>query len=76
VSITSPIPDEQGSVHTAVGQECFLCGGGLHDPAVFWMGATAEVYFHPDCVVDLAVRMFRDVHEIRTPGYYTRRGLR
>jgi hypothetical protein len=76
VSITSPIPDAHGVAHTATGQCCFLCGRELHDPAVFWMGATAEVYLHADCVPDLAVRMFRDVHEIRNPEYYGRRGLR
>jgi hypothetical protein len=68
VSITSPI-------HTAIGLRCFLCGGELHDPAVFWMGVTAEIYLHTDCVLDLAVRGFRDVHEIRNPDYYSRRRL-
>jgi hypothetical protein len=76
VSITSPVPDEQGIAHTAVGRECFLCGDTLHDPAVFWMGTTSEIYLHADCVLDLAIRTFRDVHEIRNPTYYTRRGLR
>jgi len=76
VSITSPIPDEQGVVHTAIGQLCFLCEGELHDPAVYWSGTDVGIYLHPDCVLDLAVRMFRDVHEIRTPAYYARRGLR
>jgi hypothetical protein len=76
VSITSPIPDQEGIVHTALGQTCFLCGSELHDPSVFWMGTTAEIYLHAECVPDLAVRMSRDVHEIRNPAYYTRRGLR
>lgn len=69
MSITSPVPDEQGIAHTAVGQRCFLCGKNLRDPAVYWMGATGEIYLHADCVPDLAVRMFRDVHAIRKPDY-------
>ena len=76
MSITSPVHDPaSGVAHTAVGQDCFLCGDRLSDPAVHWMGATGHIYLHPDCVLDLAVRMSRDVHEIRKPDYYRRRGL-
>ena len=56
VSITSSEPNAHGIVHTATGQSCFLCGAELHDPAVFWNGETADIYLHPACVVDLAVR--------------------
>ena len=73
MSITSPVPDAQGVAHTAVGQICFLCGELLHDPAVCWLGSTGAIYLHADCVPDLAIKMFRDVHELRQPGYYRRR---
>lgn len=73
MSITSPVPDEQGIAHSAVGMTCFLCGESLHDPAVFWMGVTGELYLHPACVLDLFVCLCRDLHEIRKPDYYKRR---
>lgn len=75
MSITSPFPDEQGLVNSAIGHSCFFCHTLLDDPAVCWSGADADIYLHPDCVPDLAVRMFRDVHEIRNSAYYRRRGL-
>jgi hypothetical protein len=76
VSLTSPIPDENGIAFTAVGRECLYCSGALSDPAVYWMGHGGEVYLHPACVTALAVRLFRDVHEVEKPTYYIRRGLR
>jgi hypothetical protein len=72
VSLTSPVPDEQGVAHTAIGKTCFYCGQALSDPAVFWMGHDAELYLHPACVTDLFVRLARDVHEIACPDYYRR----
>ena len=73
MSLTSPIPSEQGIVHTAVGQNCLVCGQGIHgDPAMFWMGATAEFYLHPACWPDFAAAMFRDYHEFTHPDFYRR----
>lgn len=72
MSVTSPIPDENGIAWTAVGHDCFLCSKPLRDPAVHWMGATAEIFLHPECVKDLAVRLFCDLHEIECPDYYER----
>jgi hypothetical protein len=73
VSLTSPVPDPgTGIVFTAVGQVCFYCGELLSDPAVHWSGFTAEVYLHPQCVVALAVRLGRDLHELAAPAYYAR----
>jgi hypothetical protein len=65
VSLTSPIPDEQGIAHTAAGAECFLCGRVLRDPAVFWMGATTDIYLHPHCVTEFAIALFRDLSELK-----------
>ena len=61
-------PDRHGrrvDGHTALGEHCFLCGQALADPAVHWMGATAELYLHPDCVTELAIAMFRDLSELK-----------
>lgn len=70
--ITSSVPDSQGIVFTAIAQTCFLCGQALSDPAVYWMGATGEIYLHPGCGTDLLVRLARDVHEITNPAFYRR----
>jgi hypothetical protein len=70
VSVTSPVPDENGIVWTAIGHACFLCHRPLSDPAVHWMGADAEIFLHPACTTDLAVRLFRDLHEIECPDHY------
>jgi hypothetical protein len=66
--LTSPIPTDMGggwAAHTALGEDCFLCGQALADPAVHWMGATAEIYLHPDCVTELAIALFRDLSELK-----------
>ena len=61
---------------TLSNSECFLCGSGFQDVAICWMGHTASfdpmpaLVLHPECVTDLAVRMFRDVHEVNNPDYY------
>ena len=70
MSVTSPIPDENGFVFTAAGRNCFYCYAPLSDPAIFWMGATGDLYLHPRCVLDLFVRLARDVHESECPVYY------
>lgn len=45
--------------------ECFYCGKAVGFPALFWMGATGNVYLHPDCLQLLIVRLMRDLHEIQ-----------
>jgi hypothetical protein len=72
VSLTSPIPTADGIAHVASGERCFYCGASLRDPAVHWMGATGDVYLHPPCVVELSIRLFRDLHELRCPDFYRR----
>jgi len=78
VSVTSPIPDDNGIVHTAIGQSCFACAGPLSDPAVHWLGADGAIYLHAACVSPLFVAMARDVDEIKRPEHYrnVREGLR
>ena len=67
MSLTSPIPDPgSGIAITAVGHSCFYCGRDLQDPAVVWVGeARDEIYLHPDCVIELTLRLFRDLLELR-----------
>ena len=65
MSVTGPTSQdaEHGLIHTAVGQICFYCGQSLQGPAIHWIGATDEIFLHSGCCVDLAVRLFRDVHQ-------------
>ena len=58
-------------------QCCFYCGHGLASPFVIWMGFGEPIALHPACVVELAIRLFRDVHEIECAAnaYITSRTL-
>ena len=44
---------------------CFFCVEPMIPPLVHWMGAGGDIYLHPDCVFNLALRLYRDVHEIQ-----------
>jgi len=49
--------------------ECFFCGKQLMCPAVHWMGSECKnIVLHPACLLDLFVRMARDLHEIKAEG--------
>jgi hypothetical protein len=78
LSVTSPIPDENGIVHTALGQLCFYCESALSDPAVHWLGVSDSIFLHPTCVGPFSFRLRRNVDEIDRPEYYRamREGLR
>ena len=76
MSVTCPLPDSEGIVHTAGGEKCFFCGHATTDPAVHWAGETGEIFLHPDCTDRLLVRLARDRHEIDNDSYYTRRAAR
>ena len=58
-------------------QECFFCGKRAGYPSVVWIGFGAEITLHPKCVVELTIRLYRDLHEIEckakklTHGYVT-----
>ena len=69
MSLTSPVPDEQGVAYTAFGQPCFFCGEPCSDPAV---GASGAIYLHPRCVTDLTIRLYRDLHELEHSDYSRR----
>ena len=65
MSVTGPTSQdaESGLIHTAAGHICFYCGRVLRDPAIYWIGATDEIFLHPGCCMDLTVRLFRDVYQ-------------
>ena len=47
-----------------VGHACFYCHLPVEPPAVVWFGSEGTLLLHPGCVLDLFVRLARDVHEI------------
>lgn len=53
---------------SAIGEDCFYCGEVIEDdPAVEWRGfADARFVLHPDCVLKLTIRLYRDLHELET----------
>ena len=44
-------------------KDCFYCYKKFSGVAIFWMGSNGDLWLHPECLLKLAVRMFRDVHE-------------
>lgn len=43
---------------------CFFCHENIGvTPYIGWLG-TEEVWLHPECTVELCLRLLRDVHEI------------
>ena len=56
---------------------CFYCYRPLADPFVHWSGSTGHISLHPGCVVELTIRLYRDVHqtECGPHGYVTQRTL-
>ena len=51
-------------------QPCFYCGGVLASPFIIWHGFGEAIALHPPCVIELTIRLYRDVHEIEcSPGY-------
>lgn len=60
------------------GKPCFYCGKPLAAPIVQWMGCGTNrpLLLHPDCCVELTIRLLRDVHEgeCLTGQYVTQSG--
>lgn len=46
------------------GTPCFYCHQRLQGSVVMWWGEGADLYLHPECTVELSIRLLRDVHEI------------
>ena len=57
------------------GQPCYYCADILTDPFVLWMGIGEAIAMHPGCVVELSIRLLRDVWEVecRSNTYVTTR---
>lgn len=51
---------------------CFFCGDRLFPPFVHWYGMPVTngsqpvIALHPPCLVELAIRMLRDVQQIKS----------
>ena len=43
---------------------CYYCGNRIKGPCVWWRGAP-DIWLHPECVVQMMIRMMSDVHEIQ-----------
>lgn len=55
---------ESGRRAIPAGTPCFYCHQRLHGAVVMWWGEGADLYLHPECTVELSIRLLRDVHEI------------
>lgn len=48
---------------------CYLCGQKITYPSVLWMGHECQfIVLHPACVLDLFVRLARDLHQLKQEG--------
>jgi hypothetical protein len=58
------------------GRDCFYCHQPLTSPFVIWV-AIETLALHPGCVVELSIRLLRDVWQIETTtnSYITSRTL-
>lgn len=52
-------------------EQCFYCGNLAVYPRMCWMGSTGEIFFHPECFINISTRLFRDYHEYQV-GYATK----
>jgi hypothetical protein len=57
-------------------EECFFCGERLRQPSsddqafVMWGGRTSTILLHPECIMSLTLRLFRDVYEIEFRAHH------
>lgn len=55
---------ETGLTKIPADLKCFYCHTSIEAmPYINWMGTT-EIELHPACVVELCLRLLRDVHEV------------
>jgi len=62
--------------YSATGKLCFYCGEAVQNPAIMWHGnddRNTDIYFHPDCVIQWTVGIWRDALELRYPSLPPRR---
>jgi hypothetical protein len=53
---------KQGVV-SEIKRVCFYCHKKVLFPRIEWMGNDATIFLHPQCALDLSVRLIRDFHE-------------
>jgi hypothetical protein len=50
---------------------CLYCGRRIIGPCIWWRGGTTKtkeansIWLHPECAIQLMVRINRDIHEIQ-----------
>lgn len=47
-----------------LGQDCFYCAQPVHQAGVMWAGTPSELVLHAACVIELFLRLGRDVWQI------------
>lgn len=67
--------NESSYSRVLAGTPCFFCGQPIRAIAIFWQGCPpegiergmegGELWLHPPCVVNLTIRLYRDVHEVQ-----------
>ncbi len=71
MSLTGPL----GTSLAPASACCFYCGEALGHPAIEWAGETTTISLHPGCVVELTIRLYRDLHELESrTGAYLAKG--
>ncbi len=69
-----PDPEDilHGQIETARKKPCSYCNKAVDYPFVWWrvyskatVLGSGDLVLHPDCVLQLGVRLFRDVHQIQ-----------
>lgn len=62
-SKNDPIPSNDDFCIERESHPCFYCGEALDaDPALEWLGQTAQIFLHAQCAVDLTLRLLNDVY--------------
>jgi hypothetical protein len=57
------------------GYACFYCGHTIdRDVHVYWIGTTTEgagitIFLHPECVLDLCIRLMSDAHKFEVHAH-------
>ena len=46
------------------GTACYYCSYPLQGTVILWWGRGADIHLHPQCAVELSIRLMRDVHEV------------
>ncbi len=58
--------EQLGDLHRFGDETCFYCHNPIGAQAVWWVGATGDIYLHTGCAIDLMIGISRDLFEIRS----------